>query len=514
MKGLLKILILLVLFLGFTIGSYWLIFSQGIILGILISFLLLVICIGILAFSLYGIQIGHLAYVGLKTRMQVAALLILTVYLSSALGLFAVANTLLELRDVTENYTIGEKTEVLVSPLRNNGTTPDTAGSIEKNGVIYSYTASTKDEIDKIDEFLETEKVRIAEFFGTEEFGDLTIVFHDDFDTLSDASGYEEAVGYYEYRSQEIHIVPDDYSWHVILLHEYIHHQSHLYAQENRLTATRLPLWFEEGLAEYLAGETSDWYEFEDVEIIDFTSLNHDYSFHSSSTGTFDPYIQSFLAVESLANKYGEDKLKTLLAAELPGEFYELLEETTRMDLADFQETFLDDMIEESNEKIAQIDAAYEAMDMGLYTAAATIINQLMASASEEDLHHLSWMQTDLFLMQDQFEEAILFMEDRLETSDPAYRIDDLTTLAELYLLVDSEKSLELIQEAELLVDEDVAMDFTYYNLEAYLEAYGLINSDSPFEGYMILLDEDLLYNEIIIDRVTEKVENDFPEAS
>ncbi|MFD1032350.1 gluzincin family metallopeptidase [Metaplanococcus flavidus] len=513
MKVLLKILVLAALFFGLTIGSFWLIFSQDIILGILISLLLLVTCVGILAFSLYGIQVGQLARIGLKTRMQVATLLILTVYLSSALGLFAVVNTFLEFRNLSEIYTVGEKTEMLIPPLWNSGTKPDVAGSTEKNGVIYSYTDSTKDEIDKIDAFLEAEKGRIDEFFGNEEAGDLTIVFHDNFDTLSDASGYEEAMGYYEYRSQEIHLVPDDYSWNLILLHEYSHHQSHLYAQENRLSANRLPLWFEEGVADYLAGETSGWYELEGVEIIDFTSLNHDYSFHNSYTQTFDPYIQSFLAVESLADKYGEDQLKRFFSAELPAEFYGLLEETTGMELADFQETFLDDMIKESNDKIAQFDAAYEAMDMGLYTAAATIIDQLKPSASKEDLRHLSWMQTNLFLMQEQFEEAILFMENRLETGDPAYRIDDLTNLAELYLLVDSEKSLELIQEVEILLDENLSMDFAYYDLEVYLEAYELVNSDSPLEGYTILLDENLLYNEPIIERVKEKIESGFSEA-
>ncbi|HSJ36865.1 MAG TPA: hypothetical protein VK945_01480 [Planococcus sp. (in: firmicutes)] len=513
MKSLLKILILSVLFLGFSIGSYWLIFSQGLLLGLMIGFLLLVFCVAMLAFSLYGIQIGHLAHLRLKSRMEVASLLILTVYLSSAIGLFAAANTLLEIREITKNYTAIEKTEMLVSALWNNGSNPNTTGTIEKNGVVYSFTSSTEDEVDKIDEFLQEERDRIADFFGNEEAGSLTVVFHDDFDTLSDASGYEDAMGYYDYYSQEIHIVPNDYSWDIILLHEYTHHQSHLYAERNDLSPTRLPLWFEEGVADYLAGETSNWYELEDVKIIDFKQLDYDFAFHNSYTRNFDPYIQSYLAVESLVNEFGEELLPTFLSAKMPSEFYGMLEEATGMQLADFQETFLDDMIEESTAEQEQYDAAFEALENEDFSEAEKIIGELTENASEEDLHQLSWMQTDLYLMQDQFDRAIRFMEGRLENGDPDYRIDDLTTLAELYVLIDPEKSLAFIKEADAEMQEDEDVDFAYYDLEAYLEAYELINSDSPLEGYMILLDEDLLYNETIIEKVTEKVETEFPEA-
>lgn len=195
-------------------------------------------------------------------------------------------------------------------------------------------------------------------------------------------------------------------------------------------------------------------------------------------------------------------------------EFYGMLEDATGMKLADFQETFLDDMIEESTAEQEQYDAAFAALDRGDFAKAQQMIDELTANATEEDLNQLAWMQTDVFLLQDQFDEAILFMEERLENGDPDYRIDDLTTLAELYILTDPAKSLELIEEADAVMQEDEDMDMGYYDLDGYLEAYELITSASPYEGYMILLDEDLLYNETIIEKVEEKVATEFPEAS
>lgn len=512
MKVLLKAVILLILFSGLSAGSYWLIFSQGLLLGLGISVILLILSIAVIGFSIYGIQIGHLEKIRLVSRMEVTGLLILTVYLSSAIGLFGIANTFLEAKELTKNFSAAEKTEILAASLWNSNSGYISDGRIEKNGVVYSYTSSTKDEVDKIDEFLQQEKGRIADFFGNEEAGNLTVVFHDDFETLSEASGYEEAMGYYDFSNEEIHLVPDDYSWDIIFLHEYTHHQSHLYAQKNGLSETRLPLWFEEGLADYLAGETSDWYELEDVEITDFTLLDTNYSFHNNSSRNYDPYVQSYLAVQSLANEYGEDLLQTFLPAKMPSEFYKMLEQGTGMKLADFQESFLKEMIENNLAEQAQFDAAYEAMEKADYVEAAKIIDELTAVASEEDLIHLSWMQTDLYLLQDQFDNAIHFLEGRLKEGDPFTRVDDLMTLAEIYVLVDPAKSLELIQEADAAADEEA--NIGYYDMEPYLEAYELIDSSSPLEGYMILLDEDLLYSETIIEKVTEKVETDFPKAS
>lgn len=516
MKLLFKLLLLSILFLGLSIGGYWLIFSQGLILGILFSGVILILCVGMLAFSLYGIETGGLRKIGLTSRMEVAAMLILTVYLSSAIGVFAVANTALEARELTKDFSASEKTEMLVASLWNSGPKNNAAGSLEKNGVVYSYTSATEDEIQKIDEFLELEKQRIDDFFGNEEPGNLTIVFHDDFETLSQASGYEEAMGYYDYYSREIHLVPDDYSWDIILLHEYAHHQSHLYSEKAGLSETRLPVWFEEGIADYLAGETSDWYDLEDIEITDFTLLDTDASFHESYSRNFDPYVQSFLAVESLANDYGEGILATLLSADKKSEFYGMLQEASGMELADFQETFLDELIAESQAEMAHYDAVYAAMDKGDFAGSLSLIDELKKDASEEDLYHLSWMETDIYLMENRFDDAIRLIEGRLETGDADSRVDDLTSLAEIYLLVDPAKSLALIRDAQIVVDdssEDLDMGFTFYDLEAYGEAYELINSSSPLEGYMILLDEELLYYDAVIEKVTELVENEIQEA-
>src|SRR5690606_19826103 len=206
MKVLLKIVLLAISFLGISIGRYCLIFSQRLLIGLMISFVLLVVCLGMLAVSLYGIESGALEKVRLNSRMEIAGLLILTVYLSSAIGLFAVANTVLEAKELTKDFSASEKTQMIASAIMSNDTKIGTAGSIEKNGVVYSFTSSTKDEIDKIDAFLQEEKGRIADFYGNEEPGDLTIVFHDDLDTLSEGSGHEEAMGYYDFYSQEIHL--------------------------------------------------------------------------------------------------------------------------------------------------------------------------------------------------------------------------------------------------------------------------------------------------------------------
>src|SRR5690606_35023838 len=131
-----------------------------------------------------------------------------------------------------------------------------------------------------------------------------------------------------------------------------------------------------------LAGESSDWYEMEEVEPIDFHLMDHNFTFHDTYTRNFDPYVQSLLAVESLADAYGEDQLKSFLAAKMPSEFYKMLEETTGMTLVDFQETFLDDLMAESKAESETYEAAYEALDNGDHEEAQALIDELSVSAS------------------------------------------------------------------------------------------------------------------------------------
>src|SRR5690606_9215268 len=138
--------------------------------------------------------------------------------------------------------------------------------------------------------------------------------------------------------------------------------------------------------------------------------------------------------------------------------FYEILEDMTGMELAEFQKTFLDDMIAESKKEMAQYDAAYAAMDKKDYKKAFELVEKLKETASEQDMNQLAWMETDIYLMQDKFDEAIEGIEKRLEENDdPESRLDDLTSLAEIYVLVDPKMSLELIEEAENLADADEA---------------------------------------------------------
>src|SRR5690606_22724485 len=116
--------------------------------------------------------------------------------------------------------------------------------------------------------------------------------------------------------NKSIHLVPTDENWELILVHEYSHYQSHLFSKQNGLSITRLPSWFEEGIADYFADDSIGWYDLERIELIDFHDLDSQRDFDNASTSKYDPYAQSFLAVESLVEENGEELILELLESQ------------------------------------------------------------------------------------------------------------------------------------------------------------------------------------------------------
>ncbi|QDY46186.1 hypothetical protein FK545_14850 [Planococcus glaciei] len=112
-----------------------------------------------------------------------------------------------------------------------------------------------------------------------------------------------------------------------------------------------------------MAEDNSYWYDLQSVELINFRSLDIYTEFEEASTESYDPYAQSFLAVQSLVMDHGTEFIPDLLTSRNTSEFYRKLEELTGMELAEFEKTFLKDMLEEQKTRNAKLDQAYNAID-------------------------------------------------------------------------------------------------------------------------------------------------------
>lgn len=509
MNSTMKFFTLILVLVASSVASFLLIFDQGLVGGLVIASLFLLVCLILFILSVYGVVTNRLEFIGFRTIPEHIGLMIFSIVLSTVVGSVAVANSFVEYTVGDNNLAYTEKSRLFASSIFQVPSQKELKKT-EKNGVTYFYSEDQEQQIEKIDRLLQEEKQGFHSFFGIEDDSGLSIEFHSSYESLESSSGMEGIAGYYNSGNRTIHLMPEDEIWELILLHEYTHYQSHLYAEENNLGIQRIPSWFEEGLADFLAEDNSYWYDLQSVELIDFRSLDIYTEFEEASTESYDPYAQSFLAVQSLVMDHGTDFIPDLLASRNTSEFYRKLEALTGMELAEFQKTFLQDMLEEQKMRNAKLDQAYNAIDAKQFDKAEQILKDLQKSGNKFEVDEAYWMLTDIYLEQGLYAKAIASLEEKISKGEEEFQIDDLLLLAEVQLIMDPAKSLEQLKQAKALNEESG----DYYDpmeLELLEQAYQKINSPSPLSGYKMIVEQELVWNPYVMEDLNEKLAKEYP---
>lgn len=508
MKNLLKFHVYAIAFLILSVGSYYLILSAGLVSGLAIAAAFFLLCAVLFSISIYALVKGEYAFFRIANTGEAAGLMIFSVLLFSVIVTLAGVNSYVEYTDEETELTHSDKTQSFISSALQTPT-QQSLKKEKRNGVAYYYSENNADAIEKFDNLLAEKRIEFNDFFGTEDNGGLAIEFHEEYGSLEVSAGIEEISGYYDWLFRKIHLVPDDPFWEVILTHEYAHHQSHLFAEKHGLGFYRTPRWFEEGMADYLADDVASWLELESLEILDFHSLDDPENFEAASTEFFDPYAQSSLAVASIADAYGEERIIELLATETINDFYSSLEAITQQDLATFQETFLDQMISDQQEAEVKFNKLMTAIEMEQYQEAEKYAIEIQETGDEYEADEaMDWL-VEIFLLQGQFDKARDLVEQKIEEDKSLYPIDDLLYLSEMYLLTDTEKALNYHLAAEQEAEENDETD--YYDFDLTVPAYQKINSADRLTGFRLFIEERLIFDGRIEEQLLQQLKAEYP---
>ncbi|WP_088006264.1 collagenase [Indiicoccus explosivorum] len=507
-----KFLLFLLLLSVLSVTAFGLVFNQNLAGGLIASGIICVFSLVLFGISCWGIGRGGLPELRLKNRLETVGLLMFSLYLGLIAGMIGAANTAAEFMNEGDLHA-GDKLllvarDVLKLPIHEKRITQ------ELNGVLYLFPAESREDVAKFDALLQAEQDRLESFFGLDGTDPLTVVFHEDYESLEAESMIPDPAGYYDFYSQSIHLVPDDPEWELIFLHEYTHFLSHEYSQEQNMSATRLPQWFEEGIADYFGGESTYWIDPASFGAIDFYTLDSYSGFHESASYSFDPYVQGFLAVNSIADDHGEAALQQLLASESPISFYEEMESITGKDIEAFRKTFLEDEIEAAAVIADLFEEAYDAFDREQFADAKLPLEEIVRTGGKYDADQALWMLTDVHLELGETGEAVRLLETKLETGDSEFRTDDLLLLAEVYLLTDPAESLEIVKKVKEETGAETADDmggYYYMDPDSLIKAYGMINSGQEAEGYTLLFEEGLLMNTVIWEKLEEQLKKKYP---
>ncbi|MCH4827893.1 collagenase [Planococcus halocryophilus] len=499
MKKLLKQFILLVIC---SYMAFFLVFNQGLLGGIVISGIFLVVCTFLFVASIIGVVKGKLDLIKLTTVAEAAFLMTFSILLGLVITTIALINSFAVYTTGDESQSSDKKIRVFASRIFD---VPSQAALLktEKNGVTYFYPENNKDEIEKMDELLQLEREKFNSTLGTQDDGGLTIEFHEDYASLESGYGSEEVAGYYDLSNKRIHLVPTDENWELILVHEYSHYQNHLFSDQHLLSITRIPSWFEEGVADYFAGESSMWYDLESIETIDFHALDNQEDYDKASTDTYDPYAQSFLAVESIVDAHGEAIIPELLKSQSTGGFYKNLEKTINMDIEEYEEIFLQQLLANQQQIADWFDLGYQQLEMKNYEAAIKTVENIRETGDIYDIDAADWLLVDIMLAQEKVDLAVDLLNKKIEVDQEEFLVDDLLLLAEVYLLVDPKLSLETAKKAET--------SELYFYEEDIISVYEQVNSDDELAGYKRLIADEWLYNPYVIYQLIGKLSNDYP---
>lgn len=508
MKSLLKFFISVIVLVIASIGAYQWILNANLIGGLMIAAGMFIVCAFLFSISIFALLKGEFSFFRVANSGEAAGLMVFSVLLFLVISAVAGINSYVEYTLEDSILSPTEKTRLFASSIL-QVPTQQSLQKDSKNGVEYYYAASNEDAIEKIDFVLGEKRVEFNDFFGTQDKGGLAIEFHEEYGSLEASGGMENISGFYNWLNRTIHLVPDDPLWEVIVIHEYAHYQSHLFAEQHGLDFNRTPQWFEEGMADYLAEDVATWLELESLEILDFRSLDDPASFDAASTEFFDPYAQSGLAVASIADAYGEEKIIELLGTETISDFYSKLETITQQDMATFQETFLDQMIRDQQEAEAKFDKLMTAIESKQYTAAEKYAKEIQETGNEYEADEAMSWQVEIFLLQGQFDKARDLVEQKIEDDKSLYLTDDFLFLSEIYLLTDTKKALHYHLAAEQEAEANEETD--YYDFGLTVPAYQMVNSSDSLTGFKLFIDDRLIFDEIIEEQLLKQLAEQFP---
>jgi hypothetical protein len=506
MKTVLKLFLALIILIILSIASFLLIFNFGMNSGALVAILLIFICFLLFCLSIFGLVIGSLNFIKLRNRTELVGLMILSIFLTLLISAGGFVNAVIEKGLEGTKPGLEEKVRFIASTLFQVPSQKNLVKE-EKDGVTYLFPSGNEDQVKNMDALINEELANFDTLFGDVDSTKLQIEMHNDTASLKAPTFMEDARGYYSSVNQTIHLAPLGEDWSYTLLHEYTHYRIHQFSKIHDLPLTRIPQWFQEGVSEYI-GDNDRHFNLKVLKTVDFHLLDSNKGFHQTLNQDFDPYLQSYLAVELLVKEHNLEIIPELLLSETREEFYQNLEEVTKKSVVEFQQSFINDLIadrEQTNEKFILANKAIEEKQ---YEQAEIILADIKGNGSKYDIELADSYYHSIYIDQGLYEEATIQLEDKIVRDDDWSKISDLVLLAETYLLVDTQKSLDTIK---IVKDEVSDNHFIAQNINQFVEAYQKINSDNALAGYKMLFDEELIRNKKLEEDLYEKLLIEYP---
>lgn len=142
------------------------------------------------------------------------------------------------------------------------------------------------------------------------------------------------------YAYNVIYLSSDTITEHKIV-HEYTHFRFDCFCEDQEIKSYKIPMWFNEGLAEYIAFKASS----DDEAPIDipvnrlknFKELDKNDDITKAHFSGYLPYVQSYLTIDNIIDTNGANVVQDILIDSKKMNFYNSLEKNTDITIEEFQ---------------------------------------------------------------------------------------------------------------------------------------------------------------------------------
>jgi hypothetical protein len=216
-------------------------------------------------------------------------------------------------------------------PFQVDQTTPTDYNAMKENKLMKSYLNVTiyysppeKELLPVIEGVLDKADSLTTRLFGTVNDNNIDLILHASSEELYERTSLIETMGYFDDPNDIVGVaisdldeivsdqMPGSFYFQSTLMHEYTHYRLQAFIKEQGLFVYRIPLWFHEGVAEFVGmyDVAHRYYPFQETSFENL--VTHD-DWEKKRLEDYDVYLQSYYAIDYLVNHYGETMIKTII---------------------------------------------------------------------------------------------------------------------------------------------------------------------------------------------------------
>ncbi|KKI92525.1 hypothetical protein WQ54_09210 [Bacillus sp. SA1-12] len=272
--------------------------------------------------------------------------------------------------ELGKNITIEEKIGLYMLPFQENKTQPINYRAMKENKLIKTYRnvniyyqPQEQELLPIIEGILKKADSITTGLFGSIKDNKIDLILHSSSEDLYEKTALIETMGYFDDPNDTVGVaisdkeeilanrMPGSFYFQSTIMHEYTHYRLQAFIKEKGLFVNRIPLWFHEGVAEYVGMHdvTHRYYPFHETS---FTKLDTHDEWEKFRLDDYDVYLQSYYAIKYLVDTYGKTMIKKIIVetAEV-NDFNEGFTRATGITVNDLQTNYLEEAKKSTKDK-------------------------------------------------------------------------------------------------------------------------------------------------------------------